>query len=899
MIFDLDGDLDCYLLNTIKRDRITSSSSNGNQSDLFYENINGHFVDRTNEVGVWNLSNGLGIGASDFNLDGRPDLYVSNDFETKDFLLINKHNKFKEETKKRLKHLSYYGMGLDIADINNDGLQDILVLDMGYDDHVKSKENMPPMSSSRFSRNLRNGNHYQYMQNTLQLNNGNGTFSEIGQLAGLAKTEWSWSPLFADFDNDGYNDLLITNGIDKEMMNQDLWKRTRSKGVEDYFRALAELPKTRSQNRLFRNNGDLTFENVSSDWGFKSKINSNGAAYADLDNDGDLDLIINNSDTLSSIFENRQKNTNNYLDLQFEGPDQNKFAIGTKATIYSSSGLQVKELFPVRGFQSSVSYRLHFGLGEVVHVDSVQVIWPDNSSFVLKNIASNQLLKINYSISPKYNLSSSKKHKQLFNDNNLNQLVEYQHQENDFDDFDRELLLPHKYSQLGPTLTVGDVNADGREDLFIGSPRGQKSELFIQISDGSFITKRSEPFENDAFFEDVGSTFFDFDGDGDLDLYVASGGNDCVYQDSSLQDRLYVNDGFGNFERNKELLPSMLTSTKIVLPMDFDNDGDEDLFIGGRIVPGRFPESPRSYILENRNGQFVDVTLTVCPEISTIGMITGASFEDINRDKKKDLIVIGEWMSLTTFINKKGTFRLQEADIATEGLWHSLTAADIDNDGDIDFIAGNLGINSKFNSSLEHPFQVYGNDFDNNGTLDIILSSYQDTTNYPVRGKECTSQQIPSINDRYKTFHDFASATTEEIFGNKLEEGNNLTARTLSSSVFINNGRGKFTIQHLPNEAQFAPIQAIDVKDFNKDGFLDLLCIGNLYGTEVETSRYDAGRGVCLFGDGTGSFIAQSPLESGFYCQDNVKSMTPIIINGKTVYIFGINNGKVKTIELN
>jgi hypothetical protein len=898
---DLDGDLDCYVLNSVNREKQTNSSSDEkqfSQSDIYYENKNGFFINESKKVGINNNSFGLSAVASDVDNDGQVDLYVSNDFEGRDYLFMNENGVFNEDIMNKTKHISYYGMGVDVADINNDGLVDVIVLDMGYDDHVKSKENMPTMSFERFWKNVYDGNHYQYMQNTLQLNNGNGTFSEIAQLAGISKTDWSWGVLLADFDNDGYKDIVITNGIKREIMNQD-FRLTHENQNEIDTSFFKTLPLSKSQNRFYKNNKDLTFSNVSQQWGVNSEINSSGVAYADFDNDGDLDLVVNNLDTICSIFENQNSENNNYLSFQLKGNSDNPFAIGARITIYSNLGMQMKELFPVRGFQSSVDYRLLFGLDKDEVIEKVVIRWPDLKTTVLKNIKVNQFLIIDYNKSKFKDLKSSARKEILFSDYTEQLNLNYEHNENKFNDFDRELLLPHMYSRLGPTISVGDINGDGLEDFFVGSPKNQKSIIYIQDYNGAFSILKNEDIENDFLCEDVGSLFFDFDNDNDLDLFVASGGNDLDLHDTLLQDRLYINDGRGHFIKSSGVLPVMLTSTKIVKPYDFDNDGDIDLFVGGRIVPGYFPQSPKSYLLKNENGKMVDVTLNMCPDIQNVGMVTGANFEDVNGDELIDLVLVGEWMPLSVFINKGNKLELQTPKIETEGLWYSLEAVDVDNDGDIDFVAGNLGMNTKYKASEKKPFHVYGNDFDNNGQYDIVLSTYQDTINYPVRGKECSSQQMPFINDQFKTYHDYAIATMEDIYGDKLNESKHLTVRTLKSCVFMNDGSGNFTMQTLPNEAQFSPIQSILIDDYNKDGNMDVLMVGNMYETEVETVRYDAGIGVCLLGDGKGGFSVISNFKSGFFVNENVKTLKKIMINHQNVFLIGVNNRFLRAFILN
>jgi len=898
---DLDGDLDCYIINSSKHKTQNDTIHTNNviqKSDIYYENINGYYFNKSHKVGIDNNSFALGVVASDINNDGQTDLYISNDFEGRDYLFINKGGHFVEEIKKQTKHTSYYGMGVDIADLNNDGLLDILVLDMGYDDHIKSKENMPTMSIERFWKNVYDGNHYQYMQNTLQLNNGNNTFSEIAQLAGISKTDWSWGTLLADFDHDGYKDIIITNGIKFEMMNQD-YSLISDISYEIDTTILKKIPVSKSQNRLYKNNQDLTFTNVSNSWGFNTKINSSGVAYADFDNDGDLDLIINNLDTICSLFENQNLNNNNYLSLNLSGFKKNPFAIGSRVTIYTKSGMQIQELFPVRGFQSSVDYRLNFGVGKDKIIEKIVIRWPDLKTTILNNIDANQILNVDY----KKSKFKNEKQKQIistyFADCTDELNLKYEHNENRFNDFKRELLLPHMYSRLGPTISIADINGDGLEDIFIGSPKNQKSLIYTQNNSGKFTVLENIDIQNDFKHEDVGSLFFDFDNDNDLDLYVASGGNDFDKNDTLFQDRLYINNGKGQFSKTEGVLPRMLTSTKIVESIDFDNDGDLDLFIGGRIVPGNFPKSPTSYFLENNNGKFSDVSLKICPEIRKLGMITGASFEDINGDGLIDLIIVGEWMPLTIFINKGKQFELQLPNIKTEGLWYSLEACDIDNDGDIDFIAGNLGMNTKYKASLEKPFHVYGNDFDKNGSYDIVLSTYQDSINYPVRGKECSSEQMPFINDQFQTYHDYASATMDDIYGDMLDKATHLTVRTLKSSIFINDGDGNFSIKSLPVEAQFSPIQSIIIEDINHDGINDLILTGNMYETEVETVRYDSGHGTCLLGDEKGNFKPINNRESGYFSNDNVKCVKKIKINGKKVFLLGINNRFLKAFSLN
>ncbi|MDG1476919.1 MAG: VCBS repeat-containing protein [Vicingaceae bacterium] len=892
--YDLDGDLDAYMLNSLNNEERLSEQNDSLffdnekiQSDFFFENNSGTFINKTKTVGVTSNAYGLAVSVADINNDGYPDCYIANDFLIRDFMYINKKGRgFSEQILTSTNHTAFFSMGTDIADFNNDGDLDILTLDMGYDDHVKAKENMENMSKDEFYNIINSGQHFQYMQNSLQLSNGDGSFSEIAQLAGVAKTDWSWGVLFADFDNDGWKDIVITNGIDRKIRFRDALMNEMDSEAEGYINL---FPKDSARNKLFKNNKNLTFTDVSEDWGFNKVYNSSGVAYSDLDNDGDLDLVINNYDKIASIFENTTANRN-FLSLELKGEKGNVNAIGARVTIHTKSGIQVQELNPVRGFLSSVDYRLHFGLGNDTIIDKIEIRWPNLKTSTIKNITINQFLKIDFNKTVSNSTTTPSQEPTLFK--KIDPIIKFKHTENEYDDFEKEILLPNKYSQLGPTISITNVDKSKTDDLFIGGAKNQKSALFLQNKKGTFTESFNIDILNDSIYEDVGSLFFDADNDGDMDLYVASGGNEVVEGDAMLQDRLYINNGKGLFAKSKNILPKITSSTKIVEAADFDNDGDLDLFVGGRITPGNYPKASTSYLLRNDNGIFTDVTDKYNSKLKEIGMVTGACFEDVNGDKKLDLVIIGEWMPLRVFINNGFGFDLLETNIDSEGLWYSLEAMDVDNDGDIDFIAGNTGKNSKFKASAKKPLNVYGGDLDNNSTNDIVLSTYQDSIHYPVRGKECSTQQMPFISEKFESYSGFAHSTMEEIYGKALDTALHLTARTLYSSIFINNGKGNFSMKKLPLEAQFAPIQSILITDINNDGIKDLILSGNLFETEVETVRYDANPGACLIGNGLGDFKPISVKSSGINCMKNVKSSAILKVGKKDVIIMGINNDK-------
>ncbi len=929
--YDRDGDLDMFLINhdvnTYGDDKLeeylnTRSDLSGEQ---LYENREGTFVDVSDKAGIINnrLSYGLGLAVGDVNNDGWPDVYVSHDFSGKDHLYLNQQNgAFREAILDATGHISFFSMGNDIADYNNDGWLDILTVDMVSEDNYGIKTSMSGMDPARFDKHVDLGLHRQYMFNTLQTNNGTvggeatPLFSETAQLAGISNTDWSWAPLFFDMDNDGYKDIFISNGIKRGFRNNDF--RNYHEKVRDELakqksfdeaayieHMMSKMPTRKKANYFFRNNQDLTFSKMNKEWSLDSVLtSSNGAAYADFDNDGDADLVVNNMDDFAFVYRNNatENTANNFLKIKFKGAASNAMGIGAKVALTTSAGTQTQEHYLTRGFQSGVGPGLLFGLGQEEKAESVRVVWPDGKTEILTNVEGNRTLELSYAAaSPAAEFIRNKEAEYLFTDISSEFKNLSVHRENIFDDYQRESLLPHKMSQPGPALAVGDVNGDGLDDFFLGGAMGYPGSLQIQTPEGTFKSSQSSLFIQEGKYEDVAATFFDADKDGDLDLYVVSGGNEREEGSKMYQDRLYLNNQ-GNFSIARGALPAMPTSGSCVKPYDFDGDGDLDLFVGGRQTPGRYPVPTDSYLLENRSSKekisFVDVTTTAAPMLKNLGMVTDALWSDFDQDGRKDLIVVGEWMPITVLKNQGKTFidKTKELGLAeATGWWSSIAAADFDGDGDEDLVVGNLGLNYKYKATKKEPFEVYTADFDDNGDLDIVLGYYNEGALFPLRGRQCSSGEMPFIKAKFPTYDAFGKATLREVYDERKLEGSvHYQATTFASSYLENKSGQKFVRTPLPALAQTSSTNSILIKDFDGDKKLDLVLAGNLYGSEVETARNDAGYGYFLRGDGQGHFHPVPMSISGLIVKGEVRQAQGLNVLGKkNILLFAVNNGNL------
>jgi len=917
--YDLDNDLDAFILNQPPSDY--QSRNNIIAPDLkfsnhFYINESEQFVDKTAELGLIQSGYCLSASVSDYNNDGRPDIFISNDYLVPDALMMNiEDNGFHNIINTAFKHTSQFSMGSDAADINNDGWVDIYSADMVAEDHYRNKANMSGMNPEKFWKLISSGFQYQYMFNCLQLNKGNGYFSDIAQLSGISNTDWSWTPLFVDLDNDGYRDLYVTNGFRRDVRNKD-FDHLRSEYFEnrnnpnykgEKFAHATDLldraPSVKLVNYVFKNNGDLSFKKMAKSWNMNQASFSNGAAYADLDNDGDLDLVVNNINDPAFIYENmNDSKTNRYIRLNLKGEGKNTRSIGARANIYYSGKMQTADVNNNRGYMSASEYILHFGLGDVKTIDSIIVRWPSGKALKLENIKTNQVLDLN-EIDSKFKLP-----------NQLNQNSQYtytheitdkiglniRHQENNYDDYKKEVLMPHKMSTLGPCLTVSDVNGDHLEDFYLGGSAGQSGQLAIQNQDNTFQIKTIPAFLQNKQSEDSDAVFFDKDGDGDMDLYVASGSNEFELNSKLFLDKLYENDGKGNFKDLSSELPKITVSKGLVKAFDMDGDGDIDIFLGGRQVPGKYGKSVPSFILLNENGKFVDRTATLCPEMTgEYGNVSCGNYTDIDRDGDQDLIIGGEWMNIKILINDgKGKFSDQSASWNTNqlsGWWNTITATDLDQDGDPDILLGNLGLNIKFKASPEKPFYVYLNDFDKNGSWDTYLGSYDaDGKLYPVRGRQCSSEQMPFIKEKFANYESFAKASLEEVLEGKLDNTIIKKVNEFRSGVLMNDQKKSFKFIPFPNEAQIAPIQDFVLTDVNLDGKIDVLYAGNYFNREVETTRSDAGTGGILMGKGTGEFTELPSYLNGMYLNGDVRKMKKIKIGQNECIIVANNNGPIQ-----
>jgi hypothetical protein len=881
--YDGDGDLDMYLLNaSVHSERGRSvqpqrEPRNPRAGDRLYRNDGGHFVDVSAQAGIYGGVEGYGLGvvASDFDGDGCPDLYIANDFQENDYLYHNNCNgTFTETIATAMGHTSRASMGVDAADFNNDGRPDVMVLDM-----LPAREDILKTSASTQSYALadleeRAGYHPQFGRNTLQLNRGDGRFSDIGYLAGVAATDWSWTPLFADLDNDGRKDLFVTNGIvhrpnDLDYLTfvgtpamQTALANGITRGTLDLL--LQRMPHIPIANYAFHNNGDLTFTNMAAAWGLAQPGFSTGAVYVDLNHSGALDLVVNNINAPAAIYRNRasERTGNHYLEVVLRGSGANTAGIGSKVLLWQSSHQQLLEQMPTRGFQSSVDPTLHFGLGGSPQIDSLAVIWPDRRTQVFAPVTGDRTLTIfQDSATGRWRPGAAAPAAPVRFSTITPAGLSFVHRENTFWDYDREPLMPQLLSTEGPALATGDINGDGLEDVYVGGAKWQPGRVFIRQRDGSFRAVPEPDIEADSLSEDVDAAFFDADGDGDLDLYVVSAGNEFWGDAAPLRDRLYLNDGHGLFRRAPDALPAFFDNGSCVVPGDFDGDGHPDLFVGGRVVSRSYGLTPQSHLLHNDGtGHFQDVTRTLAPDLARAGMVTSAAWVDYDHDGHLDLIVVGEWMPIRVFHQENGHFvdRTATAGLAgSDGWWNSVTVADLNGDGRPDLVLGNLGLNSFMRASATEPARLYIADFAHTKRVEQILTFYRSGVSYPLAGRDELLQVIPSLRNRFRSYHDFGASRIQDVFPAKqLRQATVLQARDFATSVALNNGDGTFTLRPLPVEAQFAPVYATLVDDFDGDGHPDLLLAGNLYGVVPVLGRYDASYGLLLRGDGTGQFRA-------------------------------------------
>ena len=922
--YDLDGDLDMYLLNhSVHSSRTYGMSDLRNEEDLragdrLYRNdateTGRVFHDISAEAGIYrsHIGYGLGVNTSDINNDGYPDIYISNDFHENDYLYINMGDgTFSEQLTEMIAHTSRSSMGNDVADINNDGLADIMVLDMLPDNQQILKQSGTEDELELFRMKLEAGYAHQYVHNTLQLNLGNGKFSEIARLAGVHSTDWSWSALFCDLDNDGWKDLFVTSGVYRRPNDLDYVKyltegnRYGPTKIKDSVsnKALYEkMPLQPDINHLFQNNGDLSFTSVGASWGFDTPDYSNGSTYADLDNDGDLELIVNNINSPASIYRNNAERMpdRHFLKLELSGSDLNQAGIGARVVIYASGQQQMAQLYATRGFMSSTSDHLHFGLGSDTLVDSLTVYWPGLLEEKIFNVKVDQTIQLDISkaIAAVPNTEPGAP-ETIFSSVSIPGL-EYRHRENDWEDLDREALIPANLSAEGPALAVGDVNGDGLEDIFVGSATDQVSQLFIQLPGGSFSALAQPALLSDRYTEDVDAAFFDAEGDGDLDLYLVRGGSEEFTGSPILADRLLLNDGQGHFEHSPPgSIPLLMQNSSCVRPADFDGDGDMDLFLGTRSIPGAYGISPEQFLLENNgSGRFIPLPPERLGTLHKAGMVTDACWVDHDQDGDPDLVVVGTWMNVSLYSNNKGTFTDISSSAGlgeTSGWWNCIQATDLDLDGDMDFVAGNHGLNSMLKASPQEPVELWLNDFDNNGIPDPILSSYHDGSSYPIASLDELKRQIIGVDQIYSSYVSYGGQTVADIFGEELMTKSLRKQSTqFESAIFINKGDGTYETRPLPMEAQFSPIRDFLVGDFDKDGIPDLLLAGNNYSTRPSLGRQDASFGWLMLGNNSLEYETLWPAESGFSLAGDMRRMHLIEIEEEAFLVTLPNNGTMR-----